>query len=53
MKKPEGYKMKASKKIKNKISKYTYDKVELNSKIVTIKRSFDEVSKLISGKNDK
>jgi hypothetical protein len=42
--------MSASKGIKNKISKLTYDKVKLNSKVLTIKKSFEEVNKLINGK---
>lgn len=35
---------------KNKIGKLTYDKTELNKKVLKIKKSFDEVNKIINGK---
>jgi hypothetical protein len=46
--------MSINKKIKNKINKLTYDKVKFNSKVAIMKKSFEEVNKLINGnKKDK
>lgn len=42
--------MKIKKGIKYKLGKLTYDKVKFNTKVLTIKRSLDEVTKLINGK---
>lgn len=42
--------MALQKGFKNKISKLTYDKAKFNSQVLKIKKSFDEVNKMISGK---
>ncbi|GEM_PF-2287576 len=43
--------MGASKQFKNKINKLTYDKPIFNSKVMQIKKSFEEVNKIINGRN--
>lgn len=43
--------MGASKQFKNKINKLTYDKPIFNTKVMQIKKSFEEVNKIINGKN--
>ncbi|MFA9378148.1 MAG: hypothetical protein ACERKZ_15595 [Lachnotalea sp.] len=42
--------MPLKKGFKNKMGKLTYDKIKLNAKVLTIKKSFDEVNKIINGK---
>lgn len=45
--------MGTSKQFKDKINKLTYDKPIFNSKVMQIKKSFDEVNKIINGRNNK
>lgn len=42
-----------SKQVKNKINKLTYDKNKLNSRIIQMQKSFEEVNKMINGKSGK
>jgi hypothetical protein len=42
--------MPLKKGFKNKIGKLTYDKDKLNSKVLSYKKSFEEVSKIINNK---
>lgn len=42
--------MASKNQIKNKIGKLTYDKTKFNSKVLKIKKSVEEVNKIINGK---
>lgn len=45
--------MSISKQAKTKIYKLTNDKTKLNSKIIQMQKSFEEVNKMINGKSTK